>query len=269
TFSAICDHGTAEQRKIAEDAYLGAQAAFGSLALLEPRFGFRADQLATRAKPHDDGYVLNGCKAFVPMANGSAYLLVVAAVDRERHVFVVPADSPGVTILPARGSLGLRSLGLTRLDLSDVRVPAGMRLGVDPAAVYQNLLDRARTALAAMLIGVARAAFEYAIPYLKERVAHGTALARKQAIAFRLADMHVNLRAMRLLVWRAAWALENGLSATRQAQLAFIYAKEQAFGAVDEVLQAFGGHGYIRTLPVEKWYRNARSLAALEGVAGL
>ena len=119
------------------------------------------------------------------------------------------------------------------------------------------------------MTGISRAVMEFVIPYTKERVVHGAALAQKQVIAFRLADMRIETDAMRWMTWKAAAILEKGGDATRQAQLACTYAREQAMWIVDEGVQMLGGHGYLRDNPVEMWYRDARTVSALEGVVGV
>jgi alkylation response protein AidB-like acyl-CoA dehydrogenase len=130
-------------------------------------------------------------------------------------------------------------------------------------------LDLSRVALSAMLSGLARAVYEYALPYTKLRVVHGEAIARKQAVAFRLADMHIAAQAMRWMTLRAASELDAGPTAVRSASLARRYAAENGLKIADEGVQLFGGHGYMRDLPLEMWYRNARTLSALDGLVGV
>ena len=119
------------------------------------------------------------------------------------------------------------------------------------------------------MTGVSRGVMEFVIPYLKERVVHGAPLAQKQVIAFRLADMRIETDAMRWMTWKAASILEKGGDATKQAQLAYTYAAEQAMWIADEGVQMLGGHGYLRDNPVEMWYRNTRSISVLEGAVGV
>jgi alkylation response protein AidB-like acyl-CoA dehydrogenase len=155
------------------------------------------------------------------------------------------------------------------VEFDGVLVPATMRLGEHNGCDVQRIVDAARTGIAAILTGMSRGVLEYCVPYLKERVVHGVPLARKQVIAFRLADMHIEVEAMRWMSWRAASELESKRPATRSAQLAYTYAATQAMSIADEGVQAFGGHGFVRAHPIEMWYRNARSLSVLEGVGGI
>ena len=119
------------------------------------------------------------------------------------------------------------------------------------------------------MLGVSRAVLEYCIPYAKDRVAFGEPIAKKQAIAFRLSDMRIEIDAMRLMVWKTASHLEQGLDATRQAHLSRIYCAEKSLWITDNGIQTLGGHGFIREHPVEMWFRNARSLGVMEGTLAL
>jgi alkylation response protein AidB-like acyl-CoA dehydrogenase len=111
---------------------------------------------------------------------------------------------------------------------------------------------------------------EYAIPYVRDRHVHGSALAQKQKVAFDIVDMHIDVEAMRWMNWKAAWQLESGeAGVSRAAQLAYTYASQQTVTIADNGVQTFGGHGFVREHPIELWYRNARSLSVLEGVAGV
>ena len=152
------------------------------------------------------------------------------------------------------------------LTLQSVRVPAAARLGGERANL-QPLVDASRIAVAALAVGVARAAFDYARDYAKERRAFGVAIAQKQAIAFKLADMAIEIDSMRLLTWEAAWKLDSGRPATREAVLVKQYASQSALNITDNAVQVLGGHGYIREHPVELWLRNARGFASFDGLA--
>jgi alkylation response protein AidB-like acyl-CoA dehydrogenase len=158
--------------------------------------------------------------------------------------------------------MGLRALATYELSLANCRLPAAARLHGD----LTPILNRSRTALAALAVGVARAAFEYARDYAKERRAFGVAIAQKQAIAFMLAEMAIEIDATRLLTWEAAWKIDRGEDATREACLAKNYAANMVLKVTDNALQVLGGHGYIREHPVELWLRNGRGFATFEGL---
>ena len=148
-----------------------------------------------------------------------------------------------------------------------MRVPVDARLGGGAGIDFAALMNRSRVALGALAIGVARAAYDYARDYAKERKAFGVAIAQKQAIAFMLAEMAIEIDAARLLVWEAAWTIDRGADATRESYLAKHYAANMALNICDNAVQVLGGHGYIRDHLVELWLRNARGFAAFEGMA--
>ena len=150
-----------------------------------------------------------------------------------------------------------------------MEVPASARLGGEAGCDARRLLNHSRAALAALEVGLARGVLEYAVPYAKDREAFDQAIAQKQGIAFKLADMHIETESMRWLAWKAASKLEQGIDATQAAHHAHAYAAEQCMWISDEGLQVLGGHGFIREHPVEMWYRNARTLGVLEGTIAL
>jgi alkylation response protein AidB-like acyl-CoA dehydrogenase len=183
------------------------------------------------------------------------------------EAFVVPRDAKGLALTGIEKNLGLRALGTLGLELERVEVPVTARLGGEDGIDGRRLLASSRTALGAVLVGLSRAVMDYAIPYAKDRVAFDQAIAQKQAIAFMLSDMAIETDATRWLVWKAASQLERGGDATRAGQLARDYAARQGMRIADNGVQVLGGHGFIREHPVEMWYRNARTLGVLEGVA--
>ena len=219
----------------------------------------------TRARRDGAGWRLDGVKALVPMAARCAAFVVTAETEDGPRGFVIPAATPGVSIARPQGSLGLRALQMADAAFDNVSAPAEALLPGD----VRRLIDASRIALATILSGLARAVYEYALPYTKQRVVHGEAIARKQAVAFKLADMHVAAQAMRWMAVRAACDLDAGRSAMRNAALARRYAAEHGLKIADEGVQLFGGHGFMRDLPLEMWYRNARSLSVLDGLGGV
>jgi alkylation response protein AidB-like acyl-CoA dehydrogenase len=155
------------------------------------------------------------------------------------------------------------------LELDKVEVAAADRLGGEAGIDAARLIAQTRTAGAAVLLGLARSVMEYTIPYAKDRHAFDEAIAQKQAIAFMLSDMAVEIDGLRWLVWKAASYLEYGRDASREAVLADITASEQVMKIADNGIQVLGGHGFIREHPVELWYRAARTLSVLEGVVAV
>jgi alkylation response protein AidB-like acyl-CoA dehydrogenase len=266
---AVAEQGSSKQREALLKAFGGPSYKAAAVAIMEPSFRSDVSRLETRAVKDGEDYILTGKKGFVPLASSCRYFLVIAESNGAADAFIVPSSSEGVRVQQPKGTLGLCALGLAEVHFDGVAVPASMRLGEHNGCDVQKIIDAARVGLSAISTGLGRSVLDYVIPYTKDRVVHGTALARKQAIAFRIADMHIEVEAMRWMSWRAAWELETSQNATRSAQLAYTYAAEQVLSIADEGVQAFGGHGFVRAHPIEMWYRNARSLSVLEGVAGV
>jgi alkylation response protein AidB-like acyl-CoA dehydrogenase len=259
--------GSAEQRKnllpdFAADSYRPAAA-----ALMEPRYDFDAAALETRAVRRNGAFVLSGTKCNVPWAAESDWMLVYAALDGATQAFLVEKGRPGLVVGDRERNMGLNALPLYAVELRDCAVPARQRLGGEEGAELRAVLDASRVAWAALAVGVGRAAYEYALDYARKRQAFGEAIAQRQSIAFMLAEMATELEAARLLVWEAAWLLDQGRDASREAYLARTLADDMALMVADRALQVLGGHGYIREFPVELWLRNARAFAVLEGLA--
>lgn len=262
----VADFGTEEQKRRLLPRFTGDAYAPGSLAILEP--GFRSDVLrpATRARREGADYVLEGEKCLVPWQDGLQDLLVVASEDGRPQVFLVPAGASGLEAVRER-NLGLQALPTAELRLRGVRVPAEARLGGEAGCDVRALLARGRVALAATAVGVARASFELARDYAKERQTFGAPIATRQSIAFKVADMAIEIDGARLLAWEAAWRLEQGLDATREAALARHQSSRVALEVADGAVQVFGGHGYTREYLPEMHLRNARGFALFEALA--
>ncbi len=240
-------------------------------ALLEPGIAFDAAALKTTATRNDGHYVLNGSKCYVPLAADARLLLIYARDSETGKIdgYLVEGGAEGLKIGRREKLMGIRALRTYTVELGNVRVDAGCKLGGEQGTRYQRILSHSRVALAALAVGVARTASEYARNYAKERVQFGAPIATKQSIAFMLADMAVEVDAARLMVWEAAWKLDNdpAADATEESVLAKEYADQAALFVADRAVQALGGHGYIREHPVERWLRNARGFATFDGMA--
>jgi alkylation response protein AidB-like acyl-CoA dehydrogenase len=238
----------------------------GALALVEPHYG--ADPLAPRTGARADGgdFVLDGAKCLVPWIDGAGDVVVTAACDGGPRAFVVPRDAEGLRATPER-NMGIQALPTVGLELAGVRVPAERALAADGGESVRRLVERGRVALSALAVGVARAAYEVARDYAKERHAFGAPIATKQAIAFKLADMAIEIDGARLLNWEAAWRLDQGLPAAREATLAHRQAQRVALEVADGAVQVLGGHGYIRDYLPELHLRNARGFACFEALS--
>ena len=263
--NAVVDYGTDEQKQALRPAFCGERFHTGSLALVEPGPFFDPGSLRTKAEPKGEGFVLSGAKSFVPFGDRASHFLVVARNNGGQDAFVVPRDAAGLTISENEKNLGLRGLPTSTLQLERVEVGPEARLGGAAGCDVTRIVDGSRVGLAAVMVGLSRAVLEYGVPYAKDREAFDEPIAKKQAIAFMLADMQIEVEAMRWMVWKAASQLENGLPATRDAHLAQRYAAEKSMWIADNGIQVLGGHGFIREHPVEMWFRSARTLGVLEG----
>ena len=263
----LLEMGTDDQKKKYIPQYCDATFKSCTVAINEPRFKFDVASLETKAVKKGGSYVINGKKCFVPMAKDSGHMLVAAAIDGTHGLFIVSKDNPGLKIGEREKNIGLYALDTYAVTLENCEVPASDRLGGENGCDYAKFIQKSRTALSAMGAGVSRASFEYAKNYSKERVQFGEPIAFRQAVAFMIAEMAYEVDAMRLMTWKAASALENGRDAKREAYLTKLYAGEMTMKITDYGVQILGGHGYIRDHPVERYYRNGRGIAILEGMA--
>jgi acyl-CoA dehydrogenase len=267
----LIEHGTDEQRDryltpLAADRFVPATA-----ALMEPYFDFDPVDMRTTARPNEGGFVIDGTKCYVPLADSSDSVLIYAASDRECGFagvdgFIVQRDTPGLSITTREKNMGIKGLATYGLSLNGCKVGPEARIGGEGVINFTRILSESRVAMAAMAVGVARAAFDYARDYAKERKAFGVPIATKQAIAFMLAEMAIEIDATRLLVWEAASRLDKGEDALKESSQARNYAAQSCLTVADNAVQVLGGHGYIREHPIEMWLRNARGFAIFEGL---
>jgi acyl-CoA dehydrogenase len=269
----ILEMGTEEQRERHLKRFGAQRFVPATAALMEPQFDFDPTALQTTVRRDGSGrLVLNGKKCFVPLAAGADAILVYAALDPNAGLkgvdaFTVGADTPGLKVLEREKNMGFKPLATYEVELKDCAVGPEARLGGEGGVNFSRLMSEARVALGALAVGMGRAALDYARDYAKERKAFGVPIAAKQAIAFMLADMAIEVDASRLLLWEAAWQLDRGQDALEASYLAKNYVAASVLRITDNAVQVLGGHGYIREHPVEMWLRNARGIAALEGVA--
>jgi acyl-CoA dehydrogenase len=245
-----------------------------SFALTEPGAGSDVSGIQTTAVRHGDDYVLNGSKMFITNAGRAGWFTVFASTDkaaghRGLTAFVVPGDADGVTIEKHLDKMGQRATDTSALAFQDVKVPAGNRLGDvgDGFKIAMQTLDHTRPGTAAGAVGVARAAFEHSVEYARERVQFGQPIAMNQGVNFLVADMATEIEAARLLVWQAAWLLDQGKRATLESSYAKRFAADTAMKVTTDAVQIFGGYGYIKEYPVEKLMRDAKLFQIYEGTS--
>jgi acyl-CoA dehydrogenase len=264
----LLEAGTEEQKKKYLPLFCAGLFVPCTLAINEPHFTYDASRPATRATRKNGAYLLEGEKCFVPLAHESSHMLVSAMCDGSPALFIVGRDNPGLTVGEREKNLGLNALRTYGLVLNNCEVSAEDRLGNEGgAAAHDALLQKTRAAMAAVGTGVSRASYEYAREYAKERRQFGEIIASRQSIAFMIAEMAYEVDSMRLLAWKAASMLEAGLDARRDCYLAKLYAGDASMKITDYGVQVLGGHGYVRDHPVERYYRNGRGIAILEGMA--
>jgi alkylation response protein AidB-like acyl-CoA dehydrogenase len=243
--------------------------AFG---LTEPEAGSDAASLKTRAVRDGDDYVINGGKCFITNGGISDFYTIFTTVDPEQRyqgitAFIVEADTPGFSTGKIEHKMGMRASQTAELVLEDVRVSASNILRGEGQGFYvaMETLDTSRPGVGAIGVGLARAAFEEALSYSKQRVQFGKPICRQQAIAFMLADMATKVDYARLLCYRAAWMLDNGLDAIKESSMAKYIGTDVAMQVCTDAVQIHGGYGYMKEYLVEKFFRDAKILQIVEG----
>lgn len=266
--------GTEEQRR----RFLPemAQGKIGAFCLSEPGHGSDAGSIKTSARLDGDEYVLNGQKVFVTNGKIGTYYLVLARTNPEiepRHrgisAFYVHRDAPGLTLGRKEEKMGLRASDTMEVFFEDCRVPADHLIGGEGNGfkIAMMSLDNGRIGVGSQALGIAQAAFNEAVPYAKERLQFGHPIIHFQAIQNKIADMGTRIQAARLLVHQAAWMKDRGLAFSKQAAMAKLYASETATWVTHQAAQVFGGYGYMKEYPVERYYRDARVTEIYEGTS--
>jgi alkylation response protein AidB-like acyl-CoA dehydrogenase len=238
-------------------------------AFIEPKMLFDPYEMATTVRAEGGGYVLNGEKAYVPLAEGAEWMLVYArdAQSGETGAYLLERGAAGVTIQSREKLMGIRGLETYRLSFNEVKLGGDAKVGGPD--LFQKVMNHSQIGLAAMAVGLARASHDYAVQYAKGRIQFGKPIATKQAIAFLLAEGRIEVDGARLLVWDAAWQADAGKSAdeiSKAAYLAKQYADKASLFVTDSGVQTLGGHGFIREYPVERFLRNARGMTTFTGL---
>jgi alkylation response protein AidB-like acyl-CoA dehydrogenase len=250
------------------------QLKMGALALTEPEAGSDVASMRTSAARDGDHYALNGQKRFITLGGIAHLYALFATVDPGRGhegitAFIIEADTPGLSAGKKEQKMGMRASHTGDVILENIRVPLENRLGEEGQGFYiaMKCFEHTRPTVAACAVGVARAAYEYALEYAQQRVQFGKPIIAKQAVRFMLADMATEIEAARLLTWRAAWLADKGLPCNVPASMAKSYAADMAMQATINAVQILGGYGYMREYPVEKWMRDAKILQIVEGTS--
>ena len=264
--NALVRWGSADQQARYLPPFAEANPPKATIAIAEPRPLFDPNELRTRATIDGDGFLLKGEKSLVPLVQTADFMLVAASlVGKGPRVFIVEPGTHGVTIT-REPAMGARAASLGRVVFDDVRLPNHAILGesVD-AIVYDEFVDLSRIALCAVAVGAAQAVLDYVITYCNDRKAFGEPISNRQAVAFMIANIGIEVESMRLLTQRAASRAEQGLPFHREAYLARVMCAEKGMEIGTNGVQLLGGHGFIKDHPVERWYRDLMAVSVMEG----
>ena len=263
--TAISLWGDADQQATYLPEFLSDDVPAAALALLEPRPLFDPFALKTGARRAGGGFMLDGVKALVPRAGDGELFIVAAQLEDEGPaLFIVESKTDGISVEP-EPAMGVRASGAGRLIFSDVRIPSGALLGAGDPAVYADCVHLARLGWCALAVGTGQAVLDYVTKYVNERKAFGELISHRQAVAFTVANIAIELDGMRLATYRAASRVDQNLPFAREAAVARRLCAERGVNIGSDGVQMLGGHGYVKEHPVERWYRDLRAIALMEG----
>jgi hypothetical protein len=248
----------------------------GAFALTEPHAGSDASALRTSARRDGEYYVLNGVKQFITSGKNADVCIVMAVTDKAAgkrgiSAFWVPTNTPGYIVVRVEDKLGQHSSDTTQILLEDCRIPVGNRIG-DEGMGYKialSGLEGGRIGIAAQALGMARAAFDAALVYAKDRESFDKPIFEHQAVQFKLADMATQIEAARQLIWHAAAMKDAGLPCLKEAAMAKLFASEMAEKVCSDAIQVHGGYGYLADFPVERIYRDVKVCQIYEGTSDI
>ena len=277
--SVVCGPIAAFGTEAQKEKYLkplASGAKLGCFCLSEPQVGSDAAAIATRAERRGDDYVLNGVKQFITSGKHAEVAIVFAVTDRSAgkkgiSAFIVDTGTPGYVAARVEDKLGQRASDTAQIVFEDCRVPGANLLGRegDGYRIALANLEAGRIGIAAQSVGMARAAFEAALAYARERKSFGKAIIEHQAVNFRLADMATEIEVARQMVWHAAALRDAGEPCLREASMAKLFASEMAERVCSAALQVHGGYGYVADFPVERIYRDVRVCQIYEGTSDI
>ncbi len=265
--NAIVNFGSDGQQADLIPAFLQENPAIASIAINEPTPLFSPYELSTKAEKKENVYVINGIKNIVPLANKSAYFLLAAETnDKGIQLFIVDKNSKGLSVNPER-TMGLNAAEMCELTLKNVEVDSSAMLGGTDGIAYNEFIDYCKLGWCALAVGCCQAVLDYVIPYANDRYAFGEPISNRQAVAFMIADVKIELESMRILTQRAAAKAEQGLDFEKEVYLAHVLCAEKCMQIGSNGVQLLGGHGFVRDFPVERWYRDLRAVSiAVNGV---
>jgi alkylation response protein AidB-like acyl-CoA dehydrogenase len=256
--------GTEAQQQTYLPAFTGDEVPAAALALSEPAVLFDALTPSTTARRTADGFVLDGLKSAVVRGAEAELFVVGAELDGNPVLFLVESSTPGLSVESDPG-MGVRAASMARLRLEGVTLPADAVLGETDGSTYAECVRLSRLAWCALAVGTGQAVLDYVTPYVKEREAFGEPVAHRQSVAFMVADIAIELQAMRLLTYKAAGRAAAGKDFSREVALARRLCAEKGMRIGLDGVQLLGGHGFVKEHPVERWYRDLRAVGVMEG----
>jgi alkylation response protein AidB-like acyl-CoA dehydrogenase len=263
--TALSLWGDAQQQGTYLPAFVGEDVPAAALAVMEPRPLFNPFELETRARTAKGGYLLSGVKALVPRASDAELFVIAAELQGEGPaLFIVESKTSGISIEPDPG-MGIRAAATGRLILEDVQLPATSLLGGGNREVFAECIALGRLAWCALAVGTGQAVLDYVCAYVKDRKAFGEPISNRQAVAFAVANIAIELEGLRLATYRAAGRVDQGLSFSREVAIARRLCADRGMTIGSEGVQLLGGHGYVKEHPVERWYRDLRGAGLMEG----
>ncbi|GAA1479407.1 acyl-CoA dehydrogenase family protein [Nocardioides aestuarii] len=262
--TALSLWGSEQQQQTYLPAFTGDDVPAAALALTEPRVLFDVLEPATTALRDGPDLVLDGEKSLVARGVDAELFVVGAQLDGSPVLVLVEAGAEGLTV-EGDPAMGVRAASLTRLRLDGVRVPADAVLGATDGSTYAECVRLSRLAWCALAVGTAQAVLDYVTPYVKEREAFGEPVAHRQSVAFMVANIAIELQAMRLVTYKAASRAAAGKDFSREVALARTLCADKGMQIGLDGVQLLGGHGYVKEHPVERWYRDLRAIAVMEG----
>jgi hypothetical protein len=261
--TALSLWGTADQQSTYLPEFVGDKPPVAAVVVAEPHGVFNPFELKTTARKTASGYTLNGVKSLVPRAAECELLVIAAQTENGPALFVVEGGTPGLSI-EAEPAMGLRAAATGRLTMKTVKVPESALLSAD-AKVYRELIALGRIGWAALAVGTSQAVLDYVKVYVNDRVAFGEPISNRQSVAFKVADIAIELDGIRLVTYRAAALADAGKDFIKQAALARSLTTKYGMQIGSDGVQLLGGHGYTKEHPVERWYRDLRAAGLMEG----
>ncbi|HEY4018621.1 MAG TPA: acyl-CoA dehydrogenase family protein [Pseudonocardiaceae bacterium] len=264
--TALVLWGSSDAQATYLPAFVGDNVPAAALAITEPRALFDPFELRTVARRTSGGFVIDGVKSMVPRAAQAELFVIAAELEgRGPALFLVESSTSGLSVT-AEPAMGVRAAAFGRLELTKVHAPDSALLGAANPATYAECVRLSRLAWCGLAVGTAQAVLDYVIPYVNDRVAFGEPVSHRQGVAFKVADIAIELEGMRLATYRAAARADAGQPFAREVALAHRLCVDKGMRIGSDGVQLLGGHGYVKEHPVERWYRDLRAIGVAEGI---